>query len=86
MFKGKARAYTNIALIKYWGKKNEELILPMNNSLSLTLDAFYTETEVIFSDSYIADEFYLDAPCKTKKQQKKLVSFLTFFVKKPASH
>lgn len=40
MFKGKARAYTNIALIKYWGKKNEELILPMNNSLSLTLDAF----------------------------------------------
>ncbi|MEN2256162.1 diphosphomevalonate decarboxylase, partial [Enterococcus faecium] len=41
MFKGKARAYTNIALIKNWGKKNEELILPMNNSVSLTLDGFY---------------------------------------------
>jgi diphosphomevalonate decarboxylase len=48
MHKGNARAFTNIALIKYWGKQNETLILPMNNSLSLTLDAFYTETEVIF--------------------------------------
>ncbi len=86
MFKGKARAYTNIALIKYWGKKNEALILPMNNSLSLTLDAFYTETEVIFSDSYIADEFYLDDTLQDEKATKKLVSFLTFFVKKPASH
>ena len=82
MFKGKARAYTNIALIKYWGKKNEALILPMNNSLSLTLDAFYTETEVIFSDSYIADEFYLDDTLQDEKATKKLVSFLTFFVKK----
>ena len=50
MFKGKARSYTKIALIKYWCKKNDALLLPMNNSLSLTLDAFYTETEVIFSD------------------------------------
>ncbi|MBX4224266.1 diphosphomevalonate decarboxylase, partial [Enterococcus faecium] len=45
MVKGKARADTNIALIKYWGKKTEAHILPMNNSLSITLDAFYTETE-----------------------------------------
>lgn len=57
MFKGKARAYTNIALIKYWGKKNETLILPMNNSLSLTLDAFYTETEILFSEEFTEDRF-----------------------------
>ena len=50
MYKGKARAHTNIALIKYWGKANKEFILPMNNSLSLTLDAFYTETTVTFSE------------------------------------
>ena len=37
MLSGKARAHTNIALIKYWGKANEEYILPMNSSLSLTL-------------------------------------------------
>ena len=30
MLNGKARAYTNIALIKYWGKEDPELILPKN--------------------------------------------------------
>lgn len=76
MLSGKARAYTNIALIKYWGKENEELILPMNNSLSLTLDAFYTETEVIFSDSFTDDLFYLDHELQTEAATKKISRFL----------
>lgn len=42
----------------------------MNNSLSLTLDAFYTETEVIFSDSYMVDEFYLDGTLQDEKATK----------------
>lgn len=41
-----ARAYPNIALIKYWGKRDEELILPVAGSLSLTLGAFSTTTTV----------------------------------------
>ena len=46
---GKAKGPINIALIKYWGKDNEQLITPLNNSISLTLDTniFFTETKVI---------------------------------------
>lgn len=54
------RAHTNIALIKYWGKENDELIIPKNNSLSLTLDAFYTETKVTFDASLQEDTLILD--------------------------
>ena len=48
-FIGKAKGPINIALIKYWGKEDEQLITPLNNSISLTLDSntFYTETKVI---------------------------------------
>src|SRR5699024_2576615 len=55
-----AKAHTNIALIKYWGKRNESLILPTNNSLSLTLDGFYTTTSVHFREELKKDQFTLD--------------------------
>lgn len=77
MYVGKARAYTNIALIKYWGKKDEELILPMNSSLSLTLDAFYTETSVIFDEELTEDIFYLDGIKQNTKQTAKVAKFLS---------
>ena len=44
-----ARAYTNIALIKYWGKVDQKLKIPTTSSLSLTLKDFYTDTSVLFS-------------------------------------
>jgi len=41
----------NIALIKYWGKYDESYILPINDSVGLTLDPhdFHTKTTVAFS-------------------------------------
>lgn len=54
------RANTNIALIKYWGKKDDTLRIPHNSSLSLTLDNLYTETKVTYNSKLKEDEFYLD--------------------------
>lgn len=39
-----ARSPVNIALIKYWGKANEQLVLPTTTSVSLTLTDLWTET------------------------------------------
>ncbi|WP_337019561.1 diphosphomevalonate decarboxylase [Oceanobacillus massiliensis] len=58
--KATAKAHTNIALIKYWGKRDESLILPTNSSLSLTLDGFYTTTTVDFREGLMQDRFLLD--------------------------
>ncbi|WP_230196896.1 diphosphomevalonate decarboxylase [Streptomyces coriariae] len=41
-----AVAHPNIALIKYWGKRDEQLVLPRVDSLSMTLDIFPTTTRV----------------------------------------
>lgn len=77
--RGKARAYGNIALIKYWGKRDEKYILPMNSSLSLTIECFYTETEVIFDDSFSEDYFYLNDVFQDKATTNKVSSFLDLF-------
>ena len=55
-----ARAHTNIALVKYWGKRDAALMLPQTDSLSLTLDEFYTTTTVNFNQALNEDQFYLD--------------------------
>lgn len=73
---GKARAHTNIALIKYWGKADEKLIIPMNNSLSVSLDKFYTETEVTFDSDYPADQLILNGKEANEKETKKIQSYM----------
>lgn len=41
-----ARAFANIALVKYWGKQQLEGNIPATGSISLALDSLLTETEV----------------------------------------
>jgi diphosphomevalonate decarboxylase len=43
-----AIAHPNIALVKYWGKRDLALNLPAVPSVSLTLDAFRTRTQVVW--------------------------------------
>jgi diphosphomevalonate decarboxylase len=58
-----AQAQPNIALVKYWGKRDAALNLPASGSLSLTLEALWTRTRVAFDASLGRDELVLnDAP------------------------
>jgi diphosphomevalonate decarboxylase len=71
-----AKANTNIALIKYWGKRDETLFLPMNSSLSITLDRFYTITTVEFSKNLAKDIFLLDNHPASEAESNKVFRFL----------
>ncbi|WP_185869861.1 diphosphomevalonate/mevalonate 3,5-bisphosphate decarboxylase family protein [Blattabacterium cuenoti] len=43
------KSYSNIALIKYWGKHNNKIQIPLNSSISYTLGSkVYTETRLIY--------------------------------------
>lgn len=47
-FQAAAQAHPNIALIKYWGKRDTALNLPAVGSISITLDSLWTRTDVRF--------------------------------------
>lgn len=55
-------APVNIAVIKYWGKRDSKLNLPLNSSLSGTLsqDDLKTVTTVMASKHFKEDEIYLN--------------------------
>ncbi|ROT84009.1 diphosphomevalonate decarboxylase [Penaeus vannamei] len=55
-------APVNIAVIKYWGKRDERLILPVNDSISFTLslDEMYSKTTVSISPTFTEDKFWLN--------------------------
>ncbi|KAK1300478.1 hypothetical protein QJS10_CPB13g01602 [Acorus calamus] len=57
-----ARSPTNIAVIKYWGKRDETLILPVNGSISVTLDPSHLSatTTVAVSPSFDRDRMWLN--------------------------
>lgn len=55
-----AIAFANIALIKYWGKRQRELNLPAVGSLSITLDALSTRTRLRFDPALDADSLRLN--------------------------
>lgn len=58
--KASAESCANQGLIKYWGKTQERLRLPTNNSISVCLDGLRTRTTVEFSPEHAKDSFRLD--------------------------
>ncbi len=55
-----ARAQPNIALIKYWGKRDTEQNLPAVGSISITLADLFTTMRVEFDDSLPADSLVVN--------------------------
>ncbi|MCI4320700.1 MAG: diphosphomevalonate decarboxylase [Thermoplasmata archaeon] len=58
-------AAPNIALVKYWGVRDEALGLPYNSSLSVTLNRLRTRTTVRFDPKLSSDRFLLDGEAQS---------------------
>ncbi|WP_308555548.1 diphosphomevalonate decarboxylase [uncultured Lactobacillus sp.] len=69
-----ARAHTNIALIKYWGKKDATLRIPLMSSLSMTLDAFYTDTSI--EKAKDSSEFYLNGKKQSITDSQRVFNYI----------
>lgn len=55
-----AEAPSNIAFIKYWGKKDDVLRLPCNGSISMNLSGLLTKTTVEFVPDLKEDDVMVD--------------------------
>lgn len=53
-------AHPNIALVKYWGKRDEQLNLPATGSLSITLDELQTRTRISLCPELEAHDIAFD--------------------------
>lgn len=71
-----ARACANIALVKYWGKRDALLNLPAAGSLSLTLAALVTETTVQFDETLADDEITLGGAPASAADARRIITFL----------
>src|SRR3989344_860648 len=69
-----ARSTANIALIKYWGNRNNELRLPAADSLSMTLDTPHVQVLGEEADQFSIESFEADGSRKilTKQQIERL--------------
>ena len=56
----RASAYANIAVAKYWGKRDAELNLPYFDSVSFSVGALKTETQAQWRDDLEADSLVID--------------------------
>eukprot|EP01083_Nonionella_stella_P147449 465209_1 len=66
----------NIAVIKYWGKRDKSLILPTNSSLSATLDldVLNSRTIITASKKFENDQFWLNGQtCRVNERMQRCI-------------
>lgn len=71
-----AQAFANIAVIKYWGRKDEALRVPANNSISINLSDISTVTTVEFMSGPGADIIYIDGRPVEEAEQSRISAHL----------
>jgi diphosphomevalonate decarboxylase len=74
--KATAVACANIAFIKFWGKRDAELNLPANSSLSMNLDRLTTVTIVELCADYADDLVILDGREARGEAKQRIVAHL----------
>jgi len=68
--KAAARARSNIALVKYWGKRDKTLNLPAVGSISITLDALWSDTQIEFDATLDRDYLELDGKSRAAELER----------------
>ena len=79
--KAAAIAPSNIAFIKYWGKKDEILKIPENGSISMNLSNLLTTTLVEFSSDFKEDSVTINSK-NDLKESARVIKFLDLIRKK----
>ncbi len=72
----KSTSYANFALVKYWGKKDSEKVIPFNDSVSVTWDIFKTHTILQSASSF---SFVLNNNPASEKDSERVKQFLKHF-------
>jgi diphosphomevalonate decarboxylase len=70
-----ARANVNVALVKYWGKRDPVLNLPTTGSISLTLDGLWVESTCAFGGEG-PDQCIIDGEVASGPDGERLRSFV----------
>lgn len=70
-----ARSNVNVALVKYWGKRDAALNLPATGSISVTLDGLSIDATVAFGAG-AEDRFEIDAAPATGEERARLAGFV----------
>ena len=71
-----AISHPNIALIKYWGNKNQIFRIPVNGSISFNLNSLVTKTQVSFDSELTSDTLFINGQETTGPGLDRVVSFL----------
>ncbi|NOZ61998.1 MAG: diphosphomevalonate decarboxylase, partial [Calditrichaeota bacterium] len=74
-----AIAHANIALVKYWGKRDVQLNLPAVGSISVTLKNLFTRTKIDFDPNLDRDHLIINSREVTGKPAERVSRLLDIF-------